>query len=66
MKTMKCPRVDADVRVDITQVNCISVHECFDDDSCPLDGCFSKGKMGNRDSECYDPSDAKCKFGDIA
>ena len=66
MKTMRCPRVNENVRVDITEANCISIHECFDDDTCPLEGCFSKQKMGKRDNESYNISEGACKFGDIA
>jgi len=66
MKTLMCPRLNADVRIDITQENCIAFHECSDDDACPLDGCFSKAVASNRKEECYTPSNPACKFGDRA
>ena len=66
MKTMKCPRINEDVRIDITEKNCIALHEWLDDDACPLEGCFAHEKIGSRDNETYDASNAKCKFGDIA
>ncbi len=66
MKTMPCPRVETDVRVDITHANCAAVHECIDIDSCPLDGCFSKQKLSTHDNESYASSNATCKFGDRA
>jgi len=66
MKTMQCPHVNADVRVDITHANCASVHECVDVDSCPLDDCFSKQKNSTLDAEINNPSNPSCKFGDIA
>ena len=66
MKTLMCPRLHEDVRVDITQENCIAFHECCDDDDCPLADCFSKEMVGTRDKETYSPSNPACKFGDIA
>jgi hypothetical protein len=66
MKTLNCPRLHENVRVDITQENCIAFHECLDDDACPLAGCFSKELAGNRKEESYNPANPRCKFGDIA
>ena len=66
MKTMACPRVNAEVRIDITEGNCISIHGCFDDDACPLENCFAKEKLGARENESYSPSNPTCKFGDRA
>jgi len=66
MKTMVCPRVNAEVRIDITEANCISIHGCFDDDACPLENCFAKEKLSARENESYSTSNPSCKFGDIA
>jgi hypothetical protein len=66
MKTMICPRVNAEVRIDITEANCISLHGCFDDDACPLENCFAKEKWGARENESYSTANPSCKFGDRA
>ena len=66
MKILKCPRLNENVRIDITQENFIAFHECLDDDACPLAGCFSKEVAGTRNHETYSPSKPDCKFGDIA
>ncbi len=66
MKKLHCPRLHEDVRVDITQENCIAFHECCNDDACPLAGCFSKGLAGARMHETYNSTNPNCKFGDIS
>jgi len=66
MKTMVCHRINAEVRMDITEANCITLHGCFDDDGCPLENCFAKQKLSTRDNESYIPSNPACKFGDRA
>ena len=66
MKTMVCHRINAEVRIDITEANCITLHGCFDDDGCPLENCFAKKKLSTRDNESYIPSNPACKFGDRA
>lgn len=66
MKTLMCPRLHEEVRVDITQENCITFHECCDDDACPLTGNFSTTVASPRKNESYTPSNTACKFGDIA
>ena len=66
MKIMICPRVNAEVRIDITEANCISIHGCFDDDACPLENCFAKEKLSARENESYSTTNPSCKFGDRA
>jgi|GEM_PF-451830 hypothetical protein len=64
MKTLKCPRINEAVRTDITQENCIAYHQCFDDDLCPLAGCFSKMSAGKEKEVAYSASNLESAFGD--
>lgn len=65
MKILKCPRINEEVQVGITQENCIAYHKCFDDEECPLDECFSKKSFSTSKNEVVLPSNLNQSFGDM-